>query len=248
MLEATLIIFEFVFASMWNSLQHMVPTGCDSLDELLDGGLPADGVSLVYGEAETGKSSLAVQCAVNCARMGYKSIFIDTDGTFSSTRLSQIAYYDYEKISPLIILMRPTTFQEQVVAIDHLEEYVTKKVGLMVVDTITSLYRAELGSSKQTFALNRELNRQVAIFAQIARAHKTAALLTSQVRSIFVEDQVGVEPVATRVLKFWSDVVLNLKHTGQTRVIKALLEKHPERKPSMSCYVKIEKTGLRGYR
>ncbi|MFQ5999239.1 MAG: ATPase domain-containing protein [Candidatus Bathyarchaeia archaeon] len=226
----------------------MVPTGCGSLDKLLDGGFPADRVSLVYGEAETGKSSLAVQCAVNCARMGYKSIFIDADGTFSSKRLSQIAYYDYEKISPLIILMRPTTFQEQVIAIDHLDEYITKKFGLIVVDTITSLYRTELGNSKQTFALNRELNGQVAFLAQIARAHKIAALITSQVRSIFVEDQVGVEPVATRVLKFWSDVVLNLKHTGQTRVIKALLEKHPERKRSMSCYVKIEKTGIRDYR
>ena len=233
---------------MWNSLQRMVPTGCGSLDELLEGGLPADGISLVYGEAETGKSSLAVQCAVNCARIGYKSIFIDTDGTFSSKRLSQIAYYDYEKISPLIILMRPTTFQEQIITIDHLDEYITKKFGLIVVDTITSLYRTELGSSKQTFALNRELNRQVAILAQIARAHKIAALITSQVRSIFVKGQVGVEPVATRVLKFWSDVVLNLKHTGQTRVIKALLEKHLERKRPMSCYVKIEKTGIHDYR
>jgi len=226
----------------------MVPTGCGSLDKLLEGGLPADGVSLIYGEAETGKSSLAVQCAVNCARMGYKSLFIDSDGTFSPKRLSQIAYYDCEKISPLIILMKPNTFQEQVRTIDHLDEYVTKKFGLMVVDTVTSLYRVELGSPKETFALNRELNRQVALLAQIAKTHKTAALITSQVRSVFLEDRVSMEPVATRVLKFWSDVVLNFKQTGQTRVIKVLLEKHPERKRSASCYVRIERTGIRDYR
>jgi len=226
----------------------MVPTGCGSLDKLLEGGLPVDGVSLVYGEAETGKSSLAFQCAVNCARMGYKSLFIDSDGTFSLKRLSQIAYYDCEKISPLIILMKPTTFQEQVMAIDHLDEYVSKKFGLMVVDTITSLYRVELGTPKETFALNRELNRQVAFLAQIAKTYKVAALITSQVRSVFLEDRVSMEPVATRVLKFWSDVVLNLKQTGQTGVIKVLLEKHPERKRSASCYVKIERTGIRDYR
>lgn len=229
-------------------MQRKIPTGCDSLDEILGGGLPTGGVSLVYGEAETGKSALAVQCAVNCARMGYKSLFIDSDGTFSPKRLSQIAYYDYEKISPLMILMKPSTFQEQVTAIDHLEEYITKKFGLIVVDTITSLYRVELGGPKETFALNRELNRQVAFLAQIAKTHKVAALITSQVRSVFLEEQVGVEPVATRVLKFWSDIVLNLKPTGQTRVIKVLLEKHPERKRSVSCYVKIEGTGIRGYR
>lgn len=225
-------------------MQPVVPTGCGSLDELLGGGLPVDGVSLVYGEAETGKTSLAIQCAVCCARMGYKSLFIDSDGTFSSERLPQIAYYDYENVSPSIILMRPTTFQEQVTAIDHLEEYVTKKFGLIVVDTITSLYRVELGSPKETFALNRELNRQVAVLTQIVKTRKMAALITSQVRSVFREEHVDIEPVATRVLKFWSDVVLNLKHTNQTRVLKVLLEKHTKRKRPTSCYVKIERAGI----
>jgi len=233
---------------MWNPLQRVIPTGCGSLDALLKGGLPADGVSLVYGEAETGKSSLAVQCAVNCARMGYKSIFIDSDGTFSPGRLSQIAYYDCEKISPLIILMKPTTFKEQITVIDHLDEYLTPKFGLIIVDTITSLYSAELGGPKETFALNRQLNRQVAFLAQIAKAHNIATLITSQVRSVFVNNQVSIEPVAMRVLKFWGDIVLNLKPTGQTRVIKALLEKHKERKRAASCYVKIDRTGIRDYR
>jgi len=233
---------------VWRILQRLVPTGCGSLDKLLGGGFPADGVSLVYGEAETGKTSLAVQCAVNCARIDYRSLFIDSDGTFSSKRLSQIASYDYEKISPFIILMKPTTFQEQIRVIDHLEEYVTRKFGLMVVDTITSLYRVELEGPKETFALNRELNRQVALLTQIVKTHKVPALITSQVRSVFLGKQVSIEPVATRVLKFWSDVVLNLELTGQTRVIKVLLEKHPERKRSASCYVKIERTGIRDYR
>ena len=229
--------------------RRIIPTGCGSLDELLEGGLPADGVSLVYGEAETGKTSLAIQCTVNCARMDYKTIFIDSDGMFTSKRLSQIAYYDYEEISPRIILMRPTSFQEQALVADHLEEYTTEKVGLIVVDTVTSLYRAELGGEqKESFALNRELNRQLACLAQIAKTRKIATLVTSQVRSILAQESVSMEPVATRVLKFWSDVVLNLKHSGQTRVVRAVLEKHPERKRLGSCYFRIEKTGISDYK
>ena len=229
--------------------RRIIPTGCGSLDELLEGGLPADGVSLVYGEAETGKTSLAIQCTVNCARMDYKTIFIDSDGMFTSKRLSQIAYYDYEEISPRIILMRPTSFQEQALVADHLEEYTTEKVGLIVVDTVTSLYRAELGGEqKESFALNRELNRQLACLAQIAKTRKIATLVTSQVRSILAQESVSMEPVATRVLKFWSDVVLNLKHSGQTRVVRAVLEKHPERKKLGSCYFRIERTGISDYK
>ena len=229
--------------------RRIIPTGCGALDELLEGGLLADGVSLVYGEAETGKTSLAIQCTVNCARMDYKVIFIDSDGTFTPKRLSQIAYYDSEAISPRIILMKPTSFKEQALVADHLDEYITEKVGLIVVDTVTSLYRAELGGErKETFALNRELNRQIACLAQIAKTRKIATLVTGQVRSILAQESVSVEPVATRVLKFWSDTVLNLKHSGQTRVVRAVLEKHPERKKLGSCYFRIERTGISDYK
>jgi len=228
-------------------LLRVVPTGCGSLDKVLGGGLPTEGVSLIYGEAETGKTSLAIQCAVNVAREGYKAIFVDSDGTFSPRRLSQIAYHDFEDVSSQIVLAKPATFQEQAFAIDHLDEYITRRVGLLVVDTVTSLYRAELGGAKETFTLNRELNRQVACLAQIAKTCKIATLLTSQVRSVLVQERVSIEPVATRVLKFWSDIVLDLKHTGQTGVIKVVVEKHPKRKRPASCYLSIERTGIRDY-
>ncbi|NIR86382.1 AAA family ATPase [Candidatus Bathyarchaeota archaeon] len=228
-------------------MRRLISTGCGSLDKLLNGGLPTNSISLVYGEAETGKSSLAVQCAVNTARMGYKTLFIDSDSAFSPRRLSQIAYYDSAEVSSLVTLVKPTTFEEQAIAIDNLDVYITEKVGLVVVDTITSLYRAELGDSKETFALNRELNRQVASLAQIAKTHRVAALILSQVRSVFAEAHVSIEPVATRALKFWSDVVLNLKHSDQPRVIKVLLEKCPKRKSSASCYLLIESSGICDY-
>ena len=114
-----LLFLRLYFGSCVGALQSYFQTGCISLDKLLGGGFPAKTVSLIYGEAETGKTSLAVQCAVNCARRGIKSLFIDTDGTFSYERLSQIAEYDYDRISPLMIIMRPTTFEDQSKAMDH---------------------------------------------------------------------------------------------------------------------------------
>jgi len=228
-------------------LENAISTGCVSLDKLLGGGLPKGGVSLVYGEAETGKTSFAIQCAVNCARTDCKTVFIDSDGTFSSRRLLQIAYRDIEKLSPLIILFRPTTFREQANVIDHLEKYVTEKAGLVIVDTITSLYRVELGPSEKSFDLNRQLNTQLAYLAQIAKTQKVAVLITSQVRSAFVEEQINIEPVATRVLKFWSDIVLRFKRTGQIRVVKVVLEKHPKRKHPLSHFVMINRTGIRDF-
>jgi DNA repair protein RadB len=228
-------------------LKNFIPTGCISLDKLLGGGFPADGVSLIYGEAETGKTSLAIQCAVNCARRGYRSLFIDTDGTLSSERLTQIAEYDYEKISTQIIIMRPSNFQEQSKTMDNLEKIINQKFGLIIVDTITSLYRVEVNDPKEAFALNRELNRQLAVLTQIAKTCGTTTLVISQVRSVPFGEKVEMQPVAMRVLDYWSDVVLNLKQTGQTRVIKVLREKHPIIKGTGFCYVKIESTGISDY-
>jgi DNA repair protein RadB len=226
----------------------MIPTGCGSLDKLLCGGISTNEILLIYGEAETGKTCLSVQCAVNAARLGYKTIFIDSDGMFPSKRLSQIAHHDLNEVSPMITLVTPSTFKEQALVIDRLEEYLSSTVGLIVVDTVTSLYRAEMGEEKETtFELNRELGRQLACLAQLVRTKKIAVLITSQVRSTFTEGQVEIEPVATRVLRFWSDTVLNLKPTNQRNAVKAVLEKHLKRKCPIECYLCIEKAGVCDY-
>lgn len=228
-------------------LQKRVPTGCNSIDKLLQGGVPPSKVTLFYGEAETGKSTLAMQCAINCARMGLKTLFIDSDGTFTVQRLMQIASEDYEDAATKIILTRPTEFRQQSSTINWLENFLTEKFGLVVVDTITSLYRSELSDVKKTFALNRELNRQVAYLANIAKTCKVAVLITSQVRSVFRREGISVEPVATRVLKFWSDVVVKLKPTAQRHVIKAILEKAPNTKRIESCFIQIGEAGIQEY-
>ena len=224
---------------------RMIPTGCGSLDKLLNGGLHQGEVTMVYGEAETGKSSLAIQCAVNATRLSLKSIFVDSDGAFSPWRLAQIASRDLNEVAPNITVVKPTTFQEQGLAIDRLDQYLTPQVGLVVVDTVTSLYRVEIDESKQkTFKLNRELGRQLACLAQIAKTRKIATLITSQVRNVFLEDFVTVEPVGTRVLRFWSDTVLNLKPADHRSTVKVVLEKHVNRKCPINCYVSIEETGI----
>ncbi len=227
--------------------KSMISSGCTSLDKLLGGGFPIGGTSLIYGEAETGKTALAMQSAVEVSRGGCKTIFIDSDWTFSPTRLSQIAYSDFDEVAPRIVLVRTSSFHEQSSTIDSLDEYLTKRIKLLVVDTITSLYRVEFGTSDETFALNRELARQVACLTQISKTHGIAVFMNSQVRSVLNEEDesIHIEPVATRILKFWADVVICLKKTPRTRVIKAILEKSPKHRYPSSCYLAIGETGIR---
>ncbi|MEM0253894.1 MAG: ATPase domain-containing protein [Candidatus Bathyarchaeia archaeon] len=221
-----------------------IPTGCEVLDEILEGGFSIGEISLIYGEEDTAKTTLAMQCAINCARLGYKTLFIDCDGTFSIERLAQLAL-DLEKIAELIILSKPEDFSEQTMIIDRLPDYLTKNFGLVIIDTLTSLYRAKVAEKpERVFELNRELNRQMAWLAQTAKTHKVAIIVVSQVRSVVNESFNGVMPVADRVLKFWADTIIAMKTTGNPRVIKAQVERKNRKETSEFCYLRIEEAGL----
>ncbi len=227
---------------------YKIPTGCKKIDEILDGGFSLKKVSLIYGEAETGKTTLVTQCAVNCARRGCKTLFVDSDGTFSARRLFQITSRDFKDISELMILMKPNNFSEQAIVIDRLKDYITESFGLVVIDTLTSLYRAEIAENyKKTFELNRELNRQMACLAQIAKTQRIVVLATSQVQSLFNEAFVVTEPIATRVLKFWADTIIAMRPTENPQIIKAILEKSPKKVQPLTCHLKIDETGIHEY-
>ncbi len=223
-------------------------TGCGCIDSELHGGISPASVTLIYGEPETGKTTLAMQCAVNCAMQGYKTLFVDCDNTFSPKRLAQIASGKFEEIADLILLIKPVDFREQTAVIDRISEYTAKNFGLVVIDTFNSLYRAKVAeSSGKAFGLNRELNRQLAILAQTAKTQKLPVVVTSQVRSVFNESYATVAPVATRVLKFWADTIIAMKPTENPQTIKAVLEKKSEKTQEADCYLRIDETGIHDY-
>lgn len=222
-----------------------IKTGIDCLDTQLSGGITPESVTLIYGEPETGKSTIVLQCALTCAIQNRKVLFVDCDNTFSAKRLSQIAGDRFDEVAERIVLVKPKDFREQTAFIDCIQDY-TANVGLIIVDTFTSLYGAEVAAaSNKTFTVNRELNRQLAILAQTVKTKKIPVLLTSQVRSIISDQNPGVRPVATRVLKFWADNIIVLKPTEDSRVVKAILEKPHEGQTETVCYVQIGESGIK---
>jgi len=221
-----------------------IGTGCNCIDQKLDGGISPDSVILIYGEPETGKSTLAVQCAVNCALQNQKTLFVDCDNTFSAKRLSQLADEKFDLVAEQIILVKPKDFKEQTAVVDRIADYTLKGFGLIIIDTFTSLYGAKVcETSWKAFNVNRELNRQLAILAQSAKIRKIPVVITSQVRSVFDDPNAGVRPVATRVLKFWADTIISLKPTASP-IIKAVLEKSRENATEVTCYVQILEKGI----
>ena len=140
--------------------KNIIPSGSKILDYLLQGGYEKDVITTIYGPAGSGKTGLCLLAAINIARKGKKIIYIDTEGGFSLERLKQIAL-DYKKILDKIIFLRPTNFKEQKKVFSQLKEIINNKIGLIVVDTISMLYRLELGKSTDAQEANRELRKQI---------------------------------------------------------------------------------------
>jgi RecA/RadA recombinase len=223
----------------------MINTGSECIDSNIGGGISPESIAMIYGEPETGKTTLAIQCAVSCASQNLKVLFVDCDNTFSAKRLSQLCSSKFGEVAEQIILIKPKNFSEQTAVIDRIQDYTAKNFGLIVIDTFTSLYGAKVSeSSSKAFSVNRELNRQLAILAQSVKIRKIPVIITSQVRSVFDESNVSVAPVATRVLKFWSDIIIALKPTGYPQVMKAVLEGSRENIKEVTCYVQIAESGI----
>ncbi len=218
-------------------------SGLVCIDQAIGGGIQPQSITLIYGEPETGKSTLALQFAANCARQGSKVLYVDCDNTFSTKRLAQISGVHFNDVAEQIVLVKPKDFREQTRLIDHIEDY-TVNVGLIVFDTFTSLYSAKAAESPKAFSANRELNRQLAILAQTVKTKRIPLVMTSQVRSIIGEREASVRPVATRVLKFWAENILFLKPTEALRTIKVIVEKAPQIQGEAVCYIQIGESGL----
>jgi DNA repair protein RadB len=227
-----------------------VSTGSTCIDQALEGGIAQGTITLIYGEAETGKSTLAIQIAANTALQGKKVLFVDCDNTFHAERLQQITMLRFNQAAEQINLIKPKDFTEQTVLIDHLQNYLTKNFGLIVIDTLTNLYRAKVSETAphktKTFNLSRELNRQLAILAQTAKIQSIPIVVTSQVKSVLNEPTVSIAPVATRVQQFWADTIIKLELIEDSpAAIQATLEKTPNhntQKPT--CTLNITQTGI----
>src|SRR5271169_1788349 len=99
-----------------------INTGCKCIDSHIGGGITPQSVTLIYGEPETGKTTLAIQCAVSCGLQNYKTLFVDCDNTFSTKRLSQLSGEKFDQVADQIILIKPKDFKEQMAVIDRIQE------------------------------------------------------------------------------------------------------------------------------
>jgi DNA repair protein RadB len=213
-----------------------IRTGCEPLDSLLGGGFERGVISQIYGEAGSGKTNVCLQTIVNCILDGYGVVFIDTEG-FSTERLYQIAGKNAQRIIREMIVYEPIELSQQLSVIKNVEHSEDESLGLVVVDSMTSLYRPYATDTLK----RRELTEQLLMLQRIARRHNTCVLITNQVYTDVESGEFC--PIGGTMISYISKAILKLeKMDGGRR--RATIMKHRSRPEGEYCEFMITDTGI----
>ncbi|MDD5193670.1 MAG: hypothetical protein PHF67_03720, partial [Candidatus Nanoarchaeia archaeon] len=132
---------------------------------------------------------------------------------------------------------KPVNFNEQKTCLYKLSrDFKSKNIGLIIVDSITTLYRLDLAEARkkgieQIKRINSDLANQMRILYEIARKKELPVLITSQVYNDFLTEEewisgkeAGVNVVGGDILKYWSKCIIELKNKNGKK--KAIIRKH----------------------
>ena len=193
------------------SKDNKLSTGSLFFDDYLGGGYERDVITTIYGPSGSGKTNLCLITAVKVAESGKKVLLIDTEGGVAVERIKQLSI-NYELVLENIIFFQPLNFEQQVEIFSKIKSIVNNssfEIGLIVVDSISMLYRLELGKSESIFETNSALARQIAILVEIARSKKIPVLITNQVYADF-SNKNKVKMVGGDLLKYGSKCLLEI--------------------------------------
>ncbi len=237
-----------------------ISTGSECFDLFLDGGYDEDIITTIYGPSGVGKTNMCLLCAISVVQQGKKVIFIDTEGGIAVERIKQLTG-EYEKVLERMLFCNPTTFEEQKEMFERVKEMVNEEVsggvsegiigvekdgrkeeyGLIIVDSISMLYRLELGKSEEVYDVNTALGRQIAYLVEIARKKKIPVLITNQVYADF-DNRDKVKMVGGDLLKYGSKCLIELMKFAHCR--GAILRKHRSLAEGRELKFKIVEKGI----
>jgi RecA/RadA recombinase len=159
------------------------------------------------GEFGAGKSMLAHQLVVAALKEGFtvKAVYVDTEGTFNPQLVEAVASrfgVELEKIEEAVVVYQPAN----VVQLEQIVKYevprrVQEGCRLLVVDTITALYRAEFIGREYLAARQQRIHYLIDWLRRHARTFGLTSILTNQVMDVPEVFAAGVKrPVGGNVL------------------------------------------------
>ena len=168
-------------------------SGTASIDELLGGGFETQSICEVFGEFGSGKTQIGHQLAVNTilplskGGLNGEVFYIDTEDTFRPERIAQMAEavgMDPQDALDRIHVARAYNSAHQMLLVDEIKRMSKSiDVKLVIVDSLTSHFRAEYVGRGMLASRQQKLNRHLKELKQLSDVQNALILVTNQVMS-----------------------------------------------------------------
>jgi len=231
-----------------------ISTGSKALDELLGGGIETQAITEAYGAFGSGKSQIGFQLAINVqlpaeeGGLNGNCLFIDTEATFRPERLKQVAEakgLDPEKALKKIYVARAYNSDHEVFLVEKSSEIIQEKnIKLLIIDSLTSHFRADYVGRGELAPRQQKLNRLLHNLQRLADSNNIAVFVTNQVLAnpaILFGDP--TRPIGGHVLAHQATYRVYLrKSSGEKRIAKMM---DSPNLPPGECVFKITPDGIR---
>lgn len=166
-----------------------ISTSSANFDTLMGGGFETGAITECFGEFGCGKTQIGHMLAVNTLKEDPDAyaVYIDTENTFRPERITQLALgagMEPEEVLGRIMVARAYNSDHQMLLAEKVESLIAeqkKKVRLVVVDSLTSHFRAEFIGRGTLAERQQKLNRHMHILSKLASSHNLCVYVTNQV-------------------------------------------------------------------
>ncbi|MFH1630663.1 MAG: DNA repair and recombination protein RadA [Candidatus Aenigmatarchaeota archaeon] len=212
-----------------------ITSGSKELNALLGGGIETQSITEAAGAFGSGKSQIGFQLAVNVqlptekGGLNGRCLFIDTEATFRPERIIQLAEaqkLDPKKVLNNIFIARAFNSDHQIVLLDKAKDIIKEKnIRLIIVDSMTSLFRSDYSGRGELAPRQQKLNRHVHALQKLADTNNLAIYITNQVMArpdvLFGDPNT---PIGGHILAHASTYRLYLRKSKQTKRIARLID------------------------
>jgi DNA repair protein RadA len=209
-----------------------ISTGSKNFDNLLGGGIETQSITETHGAFSSGKSQMGFQLCVNVQLPKEKGglngncLFVDCENTFRPERIKQMAEslgLNAKEVLENVHIARAYNSDHQVILVEKAGEMIKEKnIKLLIVDSVTSLFRSDYSGRGELAARQQKLNRHLHTLQRLAEVYNLAVYVTNQVMSrpdILFGDPTA--PIGGHILAHQAGTRLYLrKSKGDTRIAR----------------------------
>ena len=172
-----------------------IPTGVKAFDVMMQGGFETGCITECFGKYGSAKTQIAHQLCINVQKLEKDAVavYIDTEGSFRPSRLREMAKgagMDEEDVLRRVKVAKAYNSDHQMLLAQKVIEIIAGNeeegikplnVKLVIVDSLTSLFRSEFIGRGTLAERQQKLNKHMSVLTKLADQHNLCVYVTNQV-------------------------------------------------------------------